>query len=250
MRDLKQWALPAVTVLAVLGAVLLPRQISSLRDRSMLGAIHTEALSQEDLSVRELPLPEKLELLGRAIRYPDLEIFSTMQPLPAPRDPDAQQASEAFFQSAALLADWGILPEGIDPGTLEFQGGSRVVYVRSDGYQSVSLLYLQGIRPADDEQDNFWLVVDEESGLPVWIDCILRSSQTDLTSEDLGTRFLAGLNLETQQRGPALWEICDAGGLMYSAQAGNGYGRICVEPIGFAGELFGETSEGPTSEGT
>ena len=77
MRDLKQWALPAVTVLAVLGAVLLPRQISSLRDRSMLGAIHTEALSQEDLSVRELPLPEKLELLGRAIRYPDLEIFST-----------------------------------------------------------------------------------------------------------------------------------------------------------------------------
>lgn len=240
MRRLKQWALPAVTVLAVLGAVLLPRQISALRDRSTLGAVHTEELSQEDLSVPELPLPEKLELLGRAIRYPDLEIFSAMQPLPAPQNPGAGPVSEVFSQSVALLADWGILPGDIEPDTLEFQGGSRVVHVRSDGYQSVSLLYLQGIRLADGEQDNFWLVVDEESGLPVWIDCTLRSLETDLTSEELGTRFLEGLGLETQQHGPALWEIRDAGGLMYSAQAGAGYGRICVEPIGFAGELFGK----------
>ena len=49
-----------------------------------------------------------------------------------------------------------------------------------------------------------------------------------------------GLGLETQQRGPAMWEIGGAGGLVYSACVQSVYGRICVEPLGFADEIFGE----------
>ena len=65
----------------MLAAVLLPRQISALRDRQTLDAVHTEPMAQEDLTPQEAALPEKLGLLGRAIRYPGLDVYSATQPL-------------------------------------------------------------------------------------------------------------------------------------------------------------------------
>lgn len=238
MKCLRKWGIPVLTGLVVLAALLLPERISALRDRRILGAIHTVSLAEEDLTIREISLPEKLELLGRAILYPDLEVFSTTQPLPLPGEPGAEQAEEAFFKSVEYLEDWGALPENFDLDTLEFQSGSRAVYVRTDGYQSVSMLYLQG---TTDQRDSFWLVVDEETGLPVWIDCSLRSVPADnlLSGEELGTRFLEGLGVEGRQHGPNVWGIDGAGGLLYTAQVQSPYGRICVEPLGFA-QLFGE----------
>lgn len=121
-------------------------------------------------------------------------------PFRFPDSPGADQAEAAFFQSVDCLADWGVLPQSFDPDTLEFQGGSRAVYVEADSGQSVSMLYLQG---ENDSRDNFWLVVDEETGLPVWIDCSLRSARQDLlSSEELGMRFLEGLGVQTRQRAP------------------------------------------------
>lgn len=250
MPQLKKWGVPVLTGLIVLAAVVLPRQLSALRDRGMWSAIHVEPLSEDDLIVRELPLPEKLELLGRAILYPDLEVFSTTQSLPSPGEPGAEQAEEAFFKSVESLTEWGALPESFDPGTLEFQSGSRAVYVRSDGYQSASMLYLQG---ATRNRDSLWIVVDEETGLPVWIDWALRSvpSKSLLSSEELGIRFLDGLGLEVQQRGPNVWEIDGAGGLMYGAGVERAYGRISVEPLGFMsdfGQGESEPSDAPMAE--
>ena len=246
MKSLKKWGLPVLTGLVVLAAVVLPRQISFLQDLRTLGAVHIEPLSEEDLNVREIPLPEKLELLGRAIRYPDLEVFSTTQSLPAPGQSGADQVEEVFIQSVEFLVDWGVLPKSFDIDTLEFLGGSRALYVWTDGYQSVSMLYLQG---QTDNRDSFWLVVDEETGLPVWIDCTLRSSKKDfLTSEELGKNFLDGLGLKTQQRGPAMWEVEGTGGLVYSARIESTYGHISVEPLGFAAELFGEEETAPSAE--
>lgn len=237
MRHLRRWGLPVLTGLAVLAAVVLPRQISALQDRRLLEAIHIESLSEEDLTAREISLPEKLELLCRAVQYPDLQIFSTTQSLSASDAPEAERAAKAFFKSVEYLLDWGVLPGSIDPSTLEFQGGSRAVYVRSDGYQSVSMLYLQG---TSDQRDSFWLVIDEETGLPVWIDCTLRSATKDLpTSEEVGDRFLKGLKLEAQQRSPTMWEIEGTEGLVYSAHSESVYGRIGAQPIGFAEDLFG-----------
>ena len=166
MTTAKKWGLPGLTGLMVLASIVLPQQLSSLRDLKILDTIHIEPLSEDDLSVRELPLPEKLALLARAIRDPDLEVYSTTQPLPLSGQPGADQAEAAFFQSVDCLADWGVLPQSFDPDTLEFQGGSRAVYVEADSGQSVSMLYLQG---ENDSRDNFWLVVDEETGLPVWV---------------------------------------------------------------------------------
>ena len=122
--------------------------------------------------------------------------------------------------------------------------------MRSDGYQSASMLYLQG---ATGNRDSFWIVVDEESGLPVWIDCSLRSVPTKslLSGEELGTRFLDGLGLEVQQHGPNVWEINGAGGLMYSARVESAYGRISMEPLGFMsdfGQGESEPSDAPVAE--
>lgn len=80
MKHAKAWALPFATGLVVLSALLLPPQISALRDRQTLGAIHKELLAQEELTIREATLAEKLTLLVRAIRYPDLAVYSTTHP--------------------------------------------------------------------------------------------------------------------------------------------------------------------------
>ena len=173
-------------------------------------------------------------------------MYSTTQPLPLSGQPGADQAEAAFFQSVDCLADWGVLPQSFDPDTLEFQGGSRAVYVEADSGQSVSMLYLQG---ENDSRDNFWLVVDEETGLPVWIDCSLRSARQDLlSSEELGTRFLEGLGVQTRQRGPAMWEVEASGGVVYCALTEASYGRICVELLGFADALFGGESTSPSPQ--
>ena len=74
MTTAKKWGLPVLTGLMVLASIVLPQQLSSLRDLKTLDTIHIESLSEDDLSVRELPLPEKLALLARAIRDPDLEV--------------------------------------------------------------------------------------------------------------------------------------------------------------------------------
>ena len=115
MTTVKKWALPGLTILMVLAAIVLPQQLSSLRDLKTLDTIHTQPLSEDDLAVRELPLPEKLALLARAIRYPDLEVYSTTQSLPVPGQPGADQAEAAFFQGIDCLADWAFCRRASTP---------------------------------------------------------------------------------------------------------------------------------------
>ena len=103
MKHLRKWGIPVLTGLVVLAALLLPERISALRDRQTLGALHAVPLAEEDLTVREISLPEKLELLAQAILDPDLEVFSTTQPLPLPGEPGAEQAEETYFPTEKFL---------------------------------------------------------------------------------------------------------------------------------------------------
>ena len=242
--DIRRWWLPLVTGVVLLAALLLPRQISAYRDQKALGSVHVEALAEEDLHVQEASIPEKLELLGRAIQYPNLEVYSSVQPLEHVEESEEDTAEKDFREGVAYLESWGILPENFDGTSLAFQGGSRVVYVQADGALSASMLHLQG---RTDRLDDFWMVVDEETGLPLWIDCTFRSAKGELcTAEQLGERFLRGLELESTRRGPNVWEIEGAGGLAYSAFVGQNSGRISVEPLGFVWEIFEEGGSGET----
>ena len=240
MKHLQKWGLPLLTGVVVLATVLLPRQISALRDGQTLDAIHTEPMAQEDLTLQEGTLPEKLGLLGRAIRYPGLDVYSATQPLEEADKETWSKAETVFLCAVEQLVAWGALPETFDRAALTFQGGSRVVYVQADGGLSAGMLYLQG---ETDSRDDLWMVVDEETGLPVWIDCTLRSARGNLcTAEALGQAFRDGLGLEIRQCGPAVWEVEGAGGLVYSASVEERSGRISVEPLGFAQDLFGENT--------
>ena len=240
MKRLKKWGLPLLTGIVVLAAVLLPERISELRDRQILNTAHTEPIAQADLNACAPTLPEKLELLGRAIRYPELDIYSATQPL-ADVDQQAWSRAEKFFlQGAEYLAAWGVLPEEFDRTALSFQGGSRAAYLRSADGLSVSILYLQG---RTGNQDDLWMAVDEETGLPVWIDGTLRSVKISLDTVEVGRAFWNGLGLEVTQRGPSVWEVEGAGGLVYVASLERHSGRICVEPLGFTWDLFSEEAD-------
>ena len=49
MKVLKKWGLPLLTGVVVLSSVLLPRQISAVRDMKLFGKAHTMELSEEDI---------------------------------------------------------------------------------------------------------------------------------------------------------------------------------------------------------
>lgn len=96
MKLLRKWGLPLLTGAVVLAAVLLPSRISALRDRQTLSAPCTEPLAQEDLTLQETTLPEKLELLGRTIRYPELDAYSATQLLEQTEEHSRAQAEAAW----------------------------------------------------------------------------------------------------------------------------------------------------------
>ena len=96
MKLLRKWGLPLLTGAVVLAAVLLPSRISALRDRQTLSVPCTEPLAQEDLTLQETTLPEKLELLGRTIRYPELDVYSATQLLEQTEEHSKAQAEAAW----------------------------------------------------------------------------------------------------------------------------------------------------------
>lgn len=102
--------------LVVLAALLLPERISALRDRQTLGTIHTVPLAEEDLTVREIALPEKLELLGRAILDPDLEVFSTTQSLPLPGEAWSGAGGGSLFPKCRISGRVGYSARELRPG--------------------------------------------------------------------------------------------------------------------------------------
>ena len=61
------------------GAVLraAPQTDLRVRDMKLFGKAHTMELSEEDIEIHMPTLSEKLELLGRAIQDPELEVYST-----------------------------------------------------------------------------------------------------------------------------------------------------------------------------
>ena len=65
-------------------------------------------------------------------------------------------------------------------------------------------------------------------------------------AEELGQRFFDSLGVETLQRSETVWEVEGSGGLLYSAMTERDSGRICVEPFGFAEDLFGEETASPS----
>lgn len=237
MKFLKKWSLPLLTGVLVLSSVLLPRQVSAVRDTKLFGKAHTTELSEEDVELHMPTLSEKLELLGRAIRDPELEVYSTSQQLDGTEAiGQGNTPSEMFAQAMEYLSEWDLLPEGFSTEGLIFGGGSRAVYMELDSGLFLDALYLQG---HSKDMDGLWIVVDEETGLPIWIDCTFRSYGKVLPAPaEAGERFFDGLGVTAQYR-DGMFVPEGSGGLVYSVHVDRAYGRLCISPTGFEEALFG-----------
>ena len=239
MKVLKKWGLPLLTGVGVLSSVLLPRQISAMRDMKLFGKAHTMELSEEDVEIHMPTLSEKLELLGRAIQDPELEVYTTSQQLAgteAVRQDgtetigQGETPSEVFAKAMGYLSEWGLLPEGFSLEGMIFGGGSRTVYMELDSGLFLNTLYLQG---HSRDMDGLWIVVDEETGLPIWIDCTFRSYGKVLPAPaKAGERFFDGLGVTAESR-DGMFVLEDSGGLRYSVSVDRAYGRLCISPAGF-----------------
>ena len=133
MKFLKKRSLLLLTAVLVLSSVLLPRQVSAVRDRKLFGKAHTMELSGEEIALQMPTLSEKLELLGRAVQDPELEVYTTSQQLAgteAIRQDGAETIgqgetpSEVFAKAMGYLSEWGLLPEGFS--TEGFQPASII----------------------------------------------------------------------------------------------------------------------------
>lgn len=236
---LRRALIPAAAAAAVLAALLLPPWLSHVRDTSLIGRVHTEVLTQDTSPVRCPTTEETLELLGRAVRDPDLEISTSVESL---SESDQTQPLETLRTALEQLAGWGVLPEGVLEEEIRLDSPSRAVYRRTDTGISAALLYLPG---QGFDGVNFWMVVDEDSGLPLWVDCTL-PDWTPTDPAQAGTRFFAGLDVEAQllesSSQAALFEITGTHGLLYGVSADAETGRLSIGPMGFLEQLTDETA--------
>ena len=213
--------IPAAAAAAVLAALLLPPWLSHVRDTSLIGRVHTEVLTQDTSPVRCPTTEETLELLGRAVRDPDLEISTSVESL---SESDQTQPLETLRTALEQLAGWGVLPEGVLEEEIRLDSPSRAVYRRTDTGISAALLYLPG---QGFDGVNFWMVVDEDSGLPLWMDCALLDVEAQL--------------LESSSQA-ALFEITGTQGLLYGVSADAETGRLSIGPMGFLNQLTDEAA--------
>ena len=109
MKKWKNWLLPIFTCLVVLCAALLPQRLSELRDRALLGAVHTEELTDDRLPVRPLSLTERLELLFLLQSEPESFTVVT-QDLSAKMTPEEMPALQTqVWEELKGLVEAGVL---------------------------------------------------------------------------------------------------------------------------------------------
>lgn len=207
MKPMRKWLLPALTCLIVVGAAILPPQVSKFRDLRQFGQVHTEALEADDLPVRE-----PATLLDRMALYSGQ--YSSEHPILSFRDvaysEEDSEGIELARTTQELLINAGILPEW---------------FSREEPFGMVIISRLLLLDPAEgnaaQEPSAFWdaewfydsnkkyqksvhVVLDAETGLP--IDLFVNDTNMSqwLSGETqelrlLAERFFNLLGLEAQE---------------------------------------------------
>lgn len=208
MKPVRKWLLPALTCLIVVGAAILPPQVSRLRDLRQFGQVHTEALEADNLPVYEPPsLTDRLELY---LRWRDSEWA-----VPSVRSPEEEREDQA---EKLIRAGLERLVEGdvfsADARTLWAERYLPDLHISSWSY--VLLWDMEdGVVPQ--EPCAIWeltavmdtctvgLALDAESGLPLYFDIYDSNLVQWISSKDpealpsMAERFLALLGLEGER---------------------------------------------------
>lgn len=158
MRNWRNWLLPVLTCLAVVGLALLPLQLSTLRDRELTGAVHTEELGENsNFPARPPSLERRLWLLAQWEERPGEFTFVGQDLMEGSEELAAVET--AVRAELAELAELGILPDALE-GFTRFSG-SRFYMRDPQDLSSAGFLTASGYEP---ERDVFFtLALDGET---------------------------------------------------------------------------------------
>lgn len=152
MRHLKKLLLPAMTLLVVLAAALLPRWASQAEDARLLGRIHTEQMA-DSISFQSSDLPERLNMFAQwsagaevaslTQALADDEIMQPIQETPAPEPP---VSGAPQYDSQAVTAYHMVLEERIHDELLRLFADNPLREALPYYSQSVGMEGLTGSR--------------------------------------------------------------------------------------------------------
>lgn len=196
MKNWKHCLPPLFTALAVLVLALLPPRLSSLEDRSLSGAVHTEDLAEDSNFPSKPPdLPGRVRLLVQW-QYSPGEVTIVQQEL---TEPAAQAEAEAQIRAAlAELTEAGVLPSG-QPDFPEGFTASRLYLRNQEDLSSASFLLAES---RDQITYSLSIILDLETGLALSIRLVGPDvMMEDFTPHEQGRQFLDRLGLEYEALG-------------------------------------------------
>lgn len=187
MKNLKKWLLPALTLLVVLGAVLLPPWAAQVKDAQLLGRVHTEEMAGS-LSFQAASLTDRLGLLARwsaggevaslTQELADDEIeLHTQQPVAPGPAPSGGQTSDDMEDLVYMLLEARVraaldrlAPEGtflrdVLPQGLEGVTAQRLLLWEPSGGLAASFLQVQWEPAQTGRAWSLSLTLDEENDL-------------------------------------------------------------------------------------
>lgn len=202
MRNWKNWLLPVLTCLAVVGLALLPLRLSTLRDSTLVGMVHAEMLAEDSNFPAKSPeLPRRLQLLAQARELPDgLTIIG--QDLEGSALTENVQLAR---RELAALGKAGVLPERVVPDNAELFADkvylrdqadlSSAGFVNLGGYDKESGEYRSLVLDAETEflveleLDSVWFLKDPPDAAAVGAAFLDRLGvDYQLAEEDSGPR--------------------------------------------------------------
>lgn len=108
MKLVKKWLFPVLTFLLVAGAALLPQRISQARDARQFGAVHTETMAADSLTVQDREPPSLTDRIDLYVRWLGLQEAIPSYRTPAPLS--EEEASELAAAALDMLVQAYVLP--------------------------------------------------------------------------------------------------------------------------------------------
>ena len=203
MKKWKNWLLPIFTCLVVLCAVLLPQRLSELRDRALLGAVHTEELTDDRLPVRPLSLTERLELLFLLQSEPESFTVVT-QDLSAKMTPEEMPALQTqVWEELKSLVEAGVLSEAMLPEDLSILSGERTSVRLSEDLRGATVLHLKVVDKR--KGPDLSIILDADTGHAIALRVFFPISEPlAATATDIGNAFMDRLGIENQVHTPGV----------------------------------------------
>lgn len=227
MKLVKKWLFPVLTCFIVVGAAVLPQQISQARDVRQFGQVHAEELAADALPTYEPPsLLDRLELYASqgyaahpVLSFVDYGGFDGIT-----------EEEEALMQSVQdMLTGADVLPSWIfEEEPFEKEQPTRLLLwdpAASGTFQEPAVFWrLRWERPDKAHSKSVSVNLDVESGLPVYLSVFDTNMSQWLPYEPeslraLAERYFALLGLDVQEFKP---EGSDYGMLLYYSIAESG----------------------------